>query len=139
MSGPVWIRLAGLLGAAAVVIGAFGAHGFEKFPGISELSAPELAESREWLETAAKYHMYHALAILGVGVVMTSRPDIKLNASGFAFFLGILIFSGMLYVMAFTHARLGAIVPIGGASKRLDTSSECSCPTRAYSARLPRP
>ena len=116
MSGPVWIRLAGLLGAAAVVIGAFGAHGFEKFPGISELSAPELAESREWLETAAKYHMYHALAILGVGVVMTSRPDIKLNASGFAFFLGILIFSGMLYVMAFTHARLGAIVPIGGAS-----------------------
>jgi uncharacterized membrane protein YgdD (TMEM256/DUF423 family) len=116
MSGPVWIRVASLLGGAAVVIGAFGAHGFSQLPAVSDLSQEELAKSLEWLETGVRYHMYHALAILGIGVVMTARPDIKLNAAGFSFFVGILIFSGMLYVMALTHARLGRVVPIGGAS-----------------------
>jgi uncharacterized membrane protein YgdD (TMEM256/DUF423 family) len=116
MSGPVWIRLASLLGGAAVVIGAFGAHGFSKLPAVSNLSPAELAESLEWLETGVRYHMYHSLAILGIGAVMVARPDIKLNAAAISFFVGIVIFSGMLYVMALTHARLGAIVPIGGAS-----------------------
>lgn len=116
MSGHVWIRLASFLGVSAVAIGAFGAHGFSKLPGVNELSPDELRESLEWLETGVRYHMYHALAMFGVGVLMTVRSDVKLNAAGMAFFLGILIFSGMLYVMALTHARLGRIVPIGGAS-----------------------
>ncbi|MCA9215327.1 MAG: DUF423 domain-containing protein [Planctomycetales bacterium] len=117
MSGIVWIRLAGLLGALGVIIGAFGAHGFDKLPMVSGLSPTELAKSHDWLETGVQYHMYHALAILGIGVAMMANPEVKLNAAGIAFFVGILIFSGMLYVMAVTHVtKLGAVVPIGGAS-----------------------
>jgi uncharacterized membrane protein YgdD (TMEM256/DUF423 family) len=60
MSGTTWVRLGAILGGLSVVMGAFGAHGLEKH--LSE-------KSLEVFETAAKYQMYHALALVAVGLM----------------------------------------------------------------------
>ncbi|SMD44141.1 Uncharacterized membrane protein YgdD, TMEM256/DUF423 family [Aquiflexum balticum DSM 16537] len=102
------IQIAGILGGLAVAIGAFGAHGLEA---ILESNA-----RTETFETAVKYHFYHALAILAVGIWQRSEPVVKrLNTVVWMFFIGILIFSGSLYVLSLTGISwLGAITPIGG-------------------------
>ncbi|WP_373521200.1 DUF423 domain-containing protein [Aquiflexum sp.] len=102
------ILIAGILGGLAVSIGAFGAHGLE---------AILVSNGRtETFETAVKYHFYHALAILAVGVWQRFEPTTKrLNSAVWMFLVGILIFSGSLYVLSLTGISwLGAITPIGG-------------------------
>lgn len=102
------IQIAGILGGLAVAIGAFGAHGLA--------AILESTGRTETFETAVKYHFYHALAILVIGVWQRFEPNIKnLNTAVWMFFIGILIFSGSLYVLSLTGiAWLGAITPIGG-------------------------
>lgn len=102
------IQIAGILGGLAVAIGAFGAHGLEA-----------LLESNgrtETFETAVKYHFYHALAILAVGIWQRiEKTDKRLNTAVWMFLIGILIFSGSLYALSLTGISwLGAITPIGG-------------------------
>ena len=92
----------------AVMLGAFAAHGLK-----AVLDSQQLA----LFETASKYQMYHALALLVVGVLLTnprfSRSLLKLSA--LAFILGIILFSGSLYLLALLGVSwLGAITPIGG-------------------------
>ena len=95
-----------IAGAVGVALGAFGAHGLK-----TRVSAEMLAI----FETGVRYQMYHALALLAVGWAATRWPGGWLTASGWLFFVGILVFSGSLYVMTFTGARwLGAITPLGG-------------------------
>jgi uncharacterized membrane protein YgdD (TMEM256/DUF423 family) len=66
-------------------------------------------------ETAARYQMYHALALLAVGVVAARAPSASAAAAGWLFTAGIVLFSGSLYALAFTGVRvLGAITPLGG-------------------------
>ena len=70
-------------------------------------------------ETAVRYQMWHALAIVLVGVLLANRPNAWFQAAGWAFLIGVLIFSGMLYGLVLTGANfrwLGAVVPIGGLS-----------------------
>jgi uncharacterized membrane protein YgdD (TMEM256/DUF423 family) len=107
MSGATWIRIGAILGGLAVAAGAFGAHGLRE-----RLDARSL----EVFETAAKYQMYHAPALLAVGLLaLTGRGGTSLNLAGWSFLVGVLIFSGTLYALAFTGIRwLGAITPIGG-------------------------
>ena len=107
MSGTAWIRVGALLGGLGVVAGAFGAHGLE-----GKLDSRSL----ETFETAAKYQMYHAPALLAVGLLaLHGRRGRLLGLAGWSFLLGVLIFSGTLYALAFTGLRwLGAITPIGG-------------------------
>lgn len=96
---------AAVLGLLGVAAGAFGAHGLE-----GKLSPEQLA----WWETAARYQMIHALALLlvGWGAGPWSRSR-SLAALGFA--SGVLIFSGTLYAMALGGPRmLGAVTPLGG-------------------------
>ncbi|AFL84864.1 uncharacterized small membrane protein [Belliella baltica DSM 15883] len=104
----IHIKIAAILGALAVGIGAFGAHSL----------AGILAEygRTETFETAVKYHFYHALAIALIGVLKIQFPNNKkLNFSGYFFLAGIIIFSGSLYVMSLTGITwLGAITPFGG-------------------------
>ncbi len=108
MSGTTCLRIAALFGATAVAAGAFGAHGLK-----DRLDARSL----ETFETAAKYQMYHALALLAVGLLaITGRTSLALTLSAWSFLLGTLIFSGTLYALALTGVPwLGAITPIGGA------------------------
>ncbi|MGB8337774.1 MAG: DUF423 domain-containing protein [Burkholderiales bacterium] len=91
----------------AVVIGAFGAHALK-----NELSADMLAI----FQTGVQYHFYHALGLLAVGLVATQIPEsTSLKYSGWLMFVGIVIFSGSLYLLSITETRwLGAITPIGG-------------------------
>lgn len=125
-----WIVLGCLLGAAAVATGAFGAHGLEGYlnrqatnaaaepPGDVDENRPAATPQRrlETFETAVRYQMYHALALVAVGAIgrRTARPGAA-NLAGWLFLAGIAIFSGLLYALVLSGARwLGAIVPIGG-------------------------
>ena len=96
------------LALLAVVSGAFAAHGLKTI-----LDAQQLA----LFETAARYQMYHALALLIIGIMASlqqfSRTLLKLAA--FAFILGIFLFCGSLYLLALSGITwLGAITPLGG-------------------------
>jgi uncharacterized membrane protein YgdD (TMEM256/DUF423 family) len=103
-------RLFFLLGAISAFIsvtaGAFGAHGLRERLGPSALAI---------FETAARYQMYHALALLAVSWAVARWPGPWAVRAGWLFVLGTVIFSGSLYTLALTDVRwLGAITPLGG-------------------------
>lgn len=101
------LTLAAVNGFLAVALGAFAAHGLRNIVG------PDLINT---FQTGVQYHMYHALALLGVGVLLLHFPrQTMLQASAWLFVAGIVIFSGSLYILALSGIRwLGAITPIGG-------------------------
>lgn len=103
----VFFILGSLLAGLSVAAGAFGAHGATKF-----MSEQQLI----WIEKAARYNMYHALALMFVAWALTRWPGQAglLKAAGWVFVAGIAIFSGSLYIMSFTNLRLGYITPVGG-------------------------
>ncbi|MFL0797779.1 MAG: DUF423 domain-containing protein [Cellvibrionaceae bacterium] len=97
---------AAVLGFLGVALGAFGAHGLK-----SRLGEDMLAV---W-QTAVQYQFWHVLALLVVAILLKFGSSSLLNAAGWAFLAGILLFSGSLYLLAFTGVKiLGAITPIGG-------------------------
>jgi uncharacterized membrane protein YgdD (TMEM256/DUF423 family) len=98
----------GILGGLAVAGGAFGAHGLK-----ATLDAS--GQAGNW-ETAARYAMVHALALVAVGLLAATRPQTPgLTAATWCFLIGSVIFSGCLAVLALTGIKvLGAVVPIGG-------------------------
>jgi uncharacterized membrane protein YgdD (TMEM256/DUF423 family) len=102
-----FLRVAAVLGALAVVLGAFGAHG------LKDRVAENLLAN---YETGVRYHFYHALALLAVSLAPAALWSSPLTPGAcWAWLFGILVFSGTLYLMALTGARwLGAITPIGG-------------------------
>lgn len=66
-------------------------------------------------ETGARYHMYHALALLAVGWASARAPGAPATAAGWLFIAGTVLFSGSLYLLSLTGQRwLGAITPLGG-------------------------
>jgi uncharacterized membrane protein YgdD (TMEM256/DUF423 family) len=107
MSGAFWIRIGAISAGLAVAAGAFGAHALE-----GKLDA----RAKEVFETAARYQMFHALALLAVGLLaLRARPGRALDLAGWAFLIGAVLFSGSLYALALTGIRwLGAITPLGG-------------------------
>ena len=102
-----FIILAALNGFIAVTLGAFAAHS------LKNSLTPELLNT---FQTGVQYHMYHALALFGVGLLALHFPgNTLLRTSGYLFLLGILFFSGSLYALSLSGIRwLGAITPIGG-------------------------
>lgn len=103
----LFFTLGALLGGLGVALGAFGAHALRG----------RIAESLlETYETGVKYHFYHALALLVVALLIGRWPHSNLPVvAGWLFVAGVIIFSGSLYLLAFTSIRwLGAITPIGG-------------------------
>ena len=102
----VFLGLGAISAALAVALGAFAAHGLR-----SRISADALAT----FETGARYHMYHALALLAVAWAVTRWPSGWTSAAGWFFVAGTVLFSGSLYLLAVTGVRaLGAITPLGG-------------------------
>ncbi len=102
-----FLVIGALSGALAVMLGAFGAHALR-----ARLS-PELLDT---FETGVRYQMYHALALLAIGFVISrSGPSTLLSAAGWLLIAGTLIFSGSLYLLAATNFKwLGEITPLGG-------------------------
>lgn len=100
-SGPIFAAL-------SVAAGAFASHALK-----AKLDTHALTI---W-ETGAKYQMYHAIAILLVGVLALNGTlsSTLLNVAGIGFIAGIFLFSGSLYVLSFSGIKvLGAITPLGG-------------------------
>jgi len=97
-----------ILMALGVGAGAFGAHAlsghFDKLPDLEATYS-----------TAVRYHLIHALALFAVAWVAGRWPSSLVNAAGILIILGILLFSGSLYLLSITNIRwLGAITPLGG-------------------------
>jgi uncharacterized membrane protein YgdD (TMEM256/DUF423 family) len=110
----IWIGLGAAFAFLSVGCGAFGAHGLE-----SKLEPRMLAI---W-ETAARYQMYHALGLIGLGLWAGQRlqqagagsTPSSVTVTGWAFTIGIVLFSGSLYALALSGIKvLGAITPLGG-------------------------
>lgn len=106
------IAFAGLLGALSIIIGAFGAHA---------LKTKITVEQLQIFETGVKYQIYHVLALLAVALLLEKYTIILLTYAGLAFILGIILFSGSLYLLATKDLLgvgswnwLGPITPIGG-------------------------
>jgi len=91
----------------AVMLGAFGAHALKNRFDDYAMGV---------FQTAVQYHFYHSFALLTVGVIALSQPHtVLLKTSGYLFFVGLLIFSGSLYILSLTGLRwLGAVTPLGG-------------------------
>ena len=100
--------IAAVMGALGVAAGAFGAHF------LKARVEPRLVEV--W-HTAASYHLWHAIALLFVALMMgrTETPSTAYQVAGWGFLVGTLVFSGSLYVLvASGRTWLGAVTPIGG-------------------------
>jgi len=107
-----FLILGALLGALAVALGAFGAHGLKK------IAAPETVE---YYQTGVQYQMYHALALLVVGLLAERMGSSMFNYAGFSFIAGIVFFSGSLYLISslkvmnkIVPPAVGILTPIGG-------------------------
>ena len=105
----VFVTIGALSGFLAVAAGAFGAHALRE-----RLSADMLAV----FQTGVTYQMYHALALVGVAILLgrfSVDGSAWLSASGWLFLAGTLLFSGSLYALALSGTTwLGAITPLGG-------------------------
>ena len=102
----LFLSFAAASGFLSVCLGAFAAHGLR-----NQISPESLAI---W-QTGVQYQMYHALALLAVGLLYGSHASKALKLSGLAFILGSFLFSGSLYALALGAPKmLGIITPIGG-------------------------
>jgi uncharacterized membrane protein YgdD (TMEM256/DUF423 family) len=102
----LFFALGALSGLISVAAGAFGAHA------LRHRLAPE---SLSVFETAARYQMYHALALLAAAWAVSRSPEALPRWAGWCFVVGTMLFSGSLYALALTGTRwLGAITPLGG-------------------------
>ena len=107
-----WIVLGAIFAALAVAAGAFGAHALETAMENAEAGPRRLAA---W-KTAAQYQFFSALGLIALGLMSTTKTKPQF-ASGVCMVVGILVFSGVLYIYSLTYIKvLGAIVPIGGVS-----------------------
>ena len=108
------IGLGGLFAALGVGLGAFGAHGLAE---PLQQWYPDSADRKlaTW-NTAVEYQMYHSIALILLGLLAERRLRFA-RVAAVCFFVGILVFSGLLYALVLSDVKvLGAIVPIGGVS-----------------------
>ncbi|WP_336779400.1 DUF423 domain-containing protein [Paenibacillus illinoisensis] len=103
----VWMTVGAIMTMLSVAIGAFGAHMLKEKIGADAIAV---------YETGVQYHMIHALALLIVGLTAGQLGvSSKLKWAARLLFIGIIVFSGSLYVLSITGIKvLGAITPIGG-------------------------
>jgi uncharacterized membrane protein YgdD (TMEM256/DUF423 family) len=142
-----WIILGAIIGGVGVALGAFGAHGLpERLAGMG-WDAAQVLRRVDIFETAVRYQMFHAPALVLVGLLGLHRRTIALAAAGWLFLLGVLVFSGLLYVLVFAGEQwkmLGAIVPIGGTALvaawvMLAIAGAGCCPDNSKGAKIQPP
>ena len=107
-----FLIIGGIIGALSVIIGAFGAHALKKLVSMESVAS---------FETGVRYQFYHCFALLFVGILYERFPGRWMNWSGYSFIIGIILFSGSLYLLTALQAtenvglrKLGIITPIGG-------------------------
>jgi uncharacterized membrane protein YgdD (TMEM256/DUF423 family) len=105
-TGKFFLILGATLSFLGVAIGAFGAHA------LKQKISPEMLSI---LEVGVRYQMYHAIALIAVGILIIIFPATYFSLAGWLLLLGTTLFSGSLYILALTQIRAwGAISPIGG-------------------------
>jgi uncharacterized membrane protein YgdD (TMEM256/DUF423 family) len=105
-NGRLFFILGSIAGLLAVSLGAFGAHALRN--GLQ-------GDLEATYQTAVRYHLIHALALLAVAWAATQWPSSLIPIAGYAFIAGLILFSGSLYALSLTGIRfLGAITPFGG-------------------------
>lgn len=112
MDQKFFLEAGALTGALSVMLGAFGAHGLKKVADPSTLAI---------FETAVRYQFFHVFALIAVGLLIGKYDDTLIQLSGYFFILGMLLFSGSLYLLVFKNIKLWAgldwivfITPLGG-------------------------
>lgn len=115
MKPYLWFVCGAVLAALGVANGAFAAHGLEARL-LSLYDDHSLVPARlAQYETGVRYQMYHALGLVVVGLAAARKNSPLWMLAGFCFLLGIIVFSGLLYLLVVTNnTQLGRIVPIGG-------------------------
>jgi uncharacterized membrane protein YgdD (TMEM256/DUF423 family) len=114
-----WIAIGAILAAIGVGLGAYGAHGLKNTLASLGYTGEDLTHRLSIFETAVRYQMYHAIALVLVGLLLQHRETSAWRFAPWAFLVGIILFSGLLKVLTFAGPQwswLGAIIPIGGAS-----------------------
>jgi len=102
----LWFLSAGIFGFLSVALGAFGAHSLKNV--LDDYG-------KSIYEKAVLYQMFHATALLAVGMIQHFDKETSFSMAGWGFLIGIILFSGSLYLLAITGIKwLGAITPIGG-------------------------
>ncbi|MDA0833544.1 MAG: DUF423 domain-containing protein [Planctomycetota bacterium] len=120
-----WTITGAIFGGLAVVLGAFAAHGLDQVmvdqyasmppKVVAGFSVPASWKYLQDFKTGAEYQMYHALALLALGVLTQQRTSRWATSAGWSFTVGILLFSGSLYLLALTgETKWGMVAPIGG-------------------------
>ena len=107
-----FLAVGALLGGVAVALGAFGAHGLKRIVPADTVST---------FQTGVQYQMYHGLALIAVAIIFEKFPNKVVRWAALSFCIGILLFSGSLYLLTFLKATgkigledIGIITPIGG-------------------------
>ena len=108
-----FLKIAAFLGAISVILGAFGAHQLKSI----------LSESVVIIfETAVRYMFYHVFALMTVAILYQQFPNKLLKSAGIFFIVGIILFSGSLFILTYKEALVlpglkwvGPITPLGGA------------------------
>ncbi len=101
-----WFISAAISGFLSVALGAFGAHSLKNI--LDEYG-------KSIYEKAVLYQMFHTIALFAVGVLQHLAKESSFSLAGWGFFVGIILFSGSLYLLAITGTKwLGVITPVGG-------------------------
>ncbi|MEM7457224.1 MAG: DUF423 domain-containing protein [Planctomycetota bacterium] len=115
MNGKFWIALGAFSAALAVALGAFGAHGLEKWVEENVSDPAEQVKKLENWQTASRYQIWHALGMILLGFAMLRFDSAMLKMSGSGFLVGTMLFSGVMYAYVLTGVKtLGMILPLGG-------------------------
>lgn len=108
-----YIAIAAILGGLAVIFGAFGAHGLESITTEEKIL--------HGFQTGVQYQMYHALALLIVALLYDKLSAHWVKLAGSCFIIGVILFSGSLYLLTFLSIResnvvkfVGPVTPVGG-------------------------
>lgn len=108
MQNNYFLMIGSLCGMLAVLLGAFGAHGLEKVVEVTMLQR---------FHTGVEYQFYHALALILINLIYIKINNKYVSYAGYAFLLGIILFSGSLYVYVLTGIKVVVVLtPIGGLS-----------------------
>ena len=106
--GKTFLIAGAIAGFLAVALGAFAAHGLKNVLAADMLTV---------FENGVRYQMYHAFALLGIGILAERQPSPHLGRAGWCMIAGIVLFSGSLYILTLSGIRiLGAVTPFGGLS-----------------------
>jgi uncharacterized membrane protein YgdD (TMEM256/DUF423 family) len=124
MTGSRWISLGAIFCGLAVALGAFAAHGLDKVfvakyaEGTRTVGGQTIPLAAKFLtdfKTGAEYQMYHGLALIATGLIAERRLSRWAAIAAWSFSLGIILFSGSLYILTLTGVtKWGAVTPLGG-------------------------